>query len=265
MNFLHKYKEFLPEIILSCEKSRLDKLNQFFKALVSEAMPAGMIGKNKSDELLWLRHMLDSVLVCQSNEVVESIQNAGCIYDLGTGAGLPGIPLSILFPEKKFCLVDASLKRTGFVQNQSELLNLKNITLINCRVEDLNIRLNQLKVTGAGSEPSLVMFRAFQKPLVALELSLYALGENGKVLYWRSQPFDSFRDNDSGDAARVSVRTKELGFHQSNFLKLDSPDELGPRGLYLFYHKKPDEKTVKTKYPRKWNRIVKDELANKVI
>jgi 16S rRNA (guanine527-N7)-methyltransferase len=80
------------------------------------------------------RHLLDSL------SVVPSIQAGafayGSMVDVGTGGGLPGIPLAIMFPQTKFTLLDSNGKKTRFLFHVKTLLNLTNVTVENCRVEE---------------------------------------------------------------------------------------------------------------------------------
>ena len=77
------------------------------------------------------RHLLDSLSVApwirgDSGEVV---------VDAGSGAGLPGIPLAVLFPEKRFVLVDSNGKKTRFLFQAKLDLALANVKVAHCRIE----------------------------------------------------------------------------------------------------------------------------------
>jgi 16S rRNA (guanine527-N7)-methyltransferase len=60
------------------------------------------------------------------------------IYDLGSGNGLPGIVFAILAPERNFVLVDADARKIEFLKHCAMRLNLKNVRMINGRLEDIN-------------------------------------------------------------------------------------------------------------------------------
>lgn len=75
------------------------------------------------------RHILDSLSVLPS-------LRGDHILDIGTGAGLPGIPLAIACPEREFVLLDSSSKKLRFVQQTLGILKLDNVTLENSRIEE---------------------------------------------------------------------------------------------------------------------------------
>ena len=75
------------------------------------------------------RHILDSLTILPH-------LHGERILDIGTGAGLPGIPLAIACPERDFVLLDSSSKKLRFVQQTLGILNLDNVTLEDARVEE---------------------------------------------------------------------------------------------------------------------------------
>jgi len=60
------------------------------------------------------------------------------VVDLGSGGGLPGIPIAIRGPEKKVVLVESNSKKASFLLNTINKLNLKNVKVINARIEDID-------------------------------------------------------------------------------------------------------------------------------
>ena len=74
-------------------------------------------------------HLLDSL-------TVSPFLAGGRMLDVGTGAGLPGIPLAILHPDRQFVLLDSSAKKIRFVRHAIMELGLANVEAIAVRVED---------------------------------------------------------------------------------------------------------------------------------
>lgn len=75
------------------------------------------------------RHLLDSLAVVPHFHARRAI-------DVGTGGGLPGIPLALVFPERQFVLLDANSKKTRFLVQARAELGLANVTVVHGRVED---------------------------------------------------------------------------------------------------------------------------------
>lgn len=76
-------------------------------------------------------HILDSLSI---NRFLHGKE----IIDVGTGAGLPGIPLAIIHPERQFTLVDSNNKRTLFLNQVIYELQIKNVHVFHARVEDFH-------------------------------------------------------------------------------------------------------------------------------
>lgn len=91
------------------------------------------------DELV-IRHIYDSLAPYKTFEkLFENAHNnpdfiAG---DIGSGGGLPGIPLAAAFPDVNFCLVERMAKRCAFLENVAAILGLKNVTVINREAEKI--------------------------------------------------------------------------------------------------------------------------------
>jgi 16S rRNA (guanine527-N7)-methyltransferase len=83
----------------------------------------------RKPEQMITRHLLDSLSICP-------YLRGKHILDVGTGAGLPGIPLAIAFPDRQFTLLDSNNKKTRFVTQAVSELELSNVDVIQSRVEN---------------------------------------------------------------------------------------------------------------------------------
>jgi 16S rRNA (guanine527-N7)-methyltransferase len=82
------------------------------------------------------RHILHSLSIAKK----FSFDSRARVLDVGTGGGFPGIPLAILFPEAAFTLVDSIGKKIRLVEELSNELGLKNVTPVNQRMEQLDLK-----------------------------------------------------------------------------------------------------------------------------
>ena len=78
------------------------------------------------------QHILDSLAVCPH----LPLQKHQRIIDVGTGAGLPGIPLALVFPEQSWTLLDSNSKKTAFLLQVKADLALTNVAVVHARIED---------------------------------------------------------------------------------------------------------------------------------
>ena len=83
----------------------------------------------RKPEHMVTRHLLDSLSICP-------YLRGNRLLDVGTGAGLPGIPLAIVFPQRHFTLLDSNNKKTRFVIQAVSELELSNVDVVQSRVEE---------------------------------------------------------------------------------------------------------------------------------
>ncbi len=124
--------------------------------------------RNKDD--MARLHILDSLTI------LPFIQG-GRVADIGTGAGLPGIPLAIFLPDVEFILIDSNSKKTRFVQQAILELKLKNVSVQHTRVESLQ----------ANSLFSTVTLRAFANLQDIINLTKHLIAPSGILLAMKGQ------------------------------------------------------------------------------
>ena len=81
-----------------------------------------------------VKHVLDSLAITDLPEYKE----ANNIIDVGTGAGFPGALLAIVSPEKKFTLLDSTLKRLRVIDEFAGTLNISNLRTVHARAEEIS-------------------------------------------------------------------------------------------------------------------------------
>src|SRR5207244_13100906 len=83
-------------------------------------------------DTMWERHVLDSL---RAAPIFEPLDESA--YDLGSGAGLPGIPLAIARPDMHFSLVESRWRRVAWLELVTEELSLSNVQVLARRLEDV--------------------------------------------------------------------------------------------------------------------------------
>jgi 16S rRNA (guanine527-N7)-methyltransferase len=121
----------LEALGLSLDEQQAATLLAFCRLLSERAAEFGVVSKGDAYRMLE-RHILDSLRAVQTLSS-EDRQ----VYDLGSGAGLPGIPVAVARPDLKARLVETRLRRVGWLELAVEELGVQNATVIRSRVEDL--------------------------------------------------------------------------------------------------------------------------------
>ena len=101
---------------------------RFAADLVERSASLGLLGPSEYPRI-WTRHLLNSALIAS---LVH-----GRVADVGSGAGLPGIPLAIARPDVSFTLIDSMARRVRWLQEERAALGLDNVTVVEARAEEL--------------------------------------------------------------------------------------------------------------------------------
>ncbi len=151
-------------------------------------------------EMVYL-HLIDSL-------AVQPFLHGSRMLDVGTGAGLPGIPLAILNPEQHWALLDKNGKKTRFLTQAAAELGLKNIEVINSRSEDFH----------TASCFDSILSRALGTMRMFAETTEHLLCPNGKLIAMKGKyPHDELNDLPAAfrveDITRLEIKGIDIERH----------------------------------------------------
>ncbi len=169
MSFHKQLLDGCTALTISLNDEQADKLLRFTQLIGKWNKTYNLTAIKNQEEMVSL-HLLDSLTVLP-------YLHGKRIIDIGTGAGLPGIPLAICLPEVNFTLLDSNAKKTRFVQQAVLELKLTNVTVQHSRVEDYQPE----------ERFDVVLTRAFAELSDIMEGCRHLLGENGRFIAMKAK------------------------------------------------------------------------------
>jgi 16S rRNA (guanine527-N7)-methyltransferase len=148
---------------------RLDAAQRYAEILAGDGVGRGLIGPREVDRL-WDRHLLNSVAVAELLAPNERI------VDIGSGAGLPGIPLSLARPDLRVTLIEPLLRRSEFLREVIEELGV-DVAVIRGRAEERSVReqVGEADVAISRAVASLEKLTKWSLPLVRIAGRMLAI------------------------------------------------------------------------------------------
>ncbi len=234
--------EYLGEAGINNDREKIDKAAKYLELVCEKNKVINLIGTKKKEDI-FIRHILDSLSIFNIKILSEGVHREKRIIDIGTGGGLPGMLIAIFLPESKIFLVDKSKKKTGFLRETIEALDLRNITVITDRAEELS------RKAGFREKFDIVIARAVTKFNILLELAIPFCIINGKIIFYKSKKvFEEIKEH--------SEAISKLGGEFEELYDVEVPDLEGFR-TFLILKK---EKRTPLKYPRNFAMIRRKPL-----
>jgi 16S rRNA (guanine527-N7)-methyltransferase len=109
---------------------RVDRLHRYAELLATVGIERGLVGPRERDRI-WDRHVLNSAAL------TPLLPPTGSVLDVGSGAGLPGVPLALARPDLTVVLLEPLLRRATFLQEVVAELDLANVRVRRARAEDV--------------------------------------------------------------------------------------------------------------------------------
>ena len=226
---LDSFKEGLTDLNISLSEEQLTQFIKYYELLIEKNRVMNLTAITDFDEVIQ-KHFLDSLSLVK----VLGKNPVGRIFDMGTGAGFPGIPIKIAFSDCSVTLVDSVNKKIGFIQEAVQELGLHNVEAIHSRVEDLGHDVSYRE------QYDLVVSRAVAALPVLVEYCMPFVKIGGAFLSYKSVKVD-----EELSAGKKAIQV--LGGRLEKDVRFQLPGTEIERA-FLFIKK---EKPCPKKYPRK--------------
>jgi 16S rRNA (guanine527-N7)-methyltransferase len=194
------FQDFLQGQFPAEAGSLMSVFEQYLELLYTKNQIVNMVSRRMSKQDYWLYHFLDSLLI---RKVLDTL--VGKVLDFGSGGGLPGIPLKLVFPAVEMVLLDSVGKKVTCLQEMILGLELIGCAAVWSRLEDFASKGN------AGSY-DYILCRAVQMEDRFIPPMHKLLNKNGKVIFYKAQKSDDVSHFSGG--TRYEVSTPELGIRQ---------------------------------------------------
>ena len=235
---------FLEKLNIPSDEKAESRLDTYYHMVVEKNKVMNLTAITEEHEFM-IKHFVDSLSVYSAVPLFkEKIASGKCtLIDVGTGAGFPGIPLKIMFPEIQVTLLDSLQKRVNFLNEVIAELGLEGITAVHSRAED-GARDPKLR-----DSFDLVVSRAVASLPVLSEYCLPYVRQSGLLIAYKSGDIKE-------ELEGASHALKVLGGKLEDSPIFTLPDSDISRSFVVVRKTKPTPKA----YPRKAGVIKKEPL-----
>ena len=201
--------KILKENNIELTRTQINQYAEYMEQILEYNQHINLTSITDRDEFI-KKHYIDSVLGGLNNEFAAGER----IIDVGTGAGFPGVPLAILFPDKEFVLLDSLNKRLKIVSQICQSAGINNVRVLHSRAEDAG------KNKEYREQFDICISRAVADLSVLSELCLPLVAEGGYFLSYKGPNYEEELRN-AGKAIKTvggkAARVESIGNSDTEF------------------------------------------------
>lgn len=227
---MEQFKKDLEELNICLNKRQMCQFQKYYELLVEWNSFMNLTAITDYEEVL-KKHFIDSLSIVKAYDFTKGEVS---MIDIGTGAGFPGLPIKIAFPEVKITLLDSLQKRIKFLNEVIEQLELSDIDTVHGRAEDF------AKPDKIREKYDLCVSRAVANLSTLSEYCLPFVKAGGKFISYKSEKLTE-------ELAEAEKAVSVLGGKVSNQVDYMLPSSDIYRNLLIIDKVKPTPK----KFPRK--------------
>ena len=244
MNYdLTSFEKGLEQLSITLSGEQKQQFLTYYEYLVEKNKVMNLTAITEYEEVI-TKHFLDSLAVVKTS-CFKSEKLAGKrLIDIGTGAGFPGIPLKIAFPELEILLLDSLNKRINFLNEVTEMLGLTKINTVHVRAEDY------AKQKGYRESFDFCLSRAVANLSTLSEYCIPFVKPGGCFISYKSGSVDQ-------ELIQAEKAVKILGGQREEVVRFSLADTDMDRSFVVIRKAKPTPK----KYPRKAGLPSKEPLG----
>jgi 16S rRNA (guanine527-N7)-methyltransferase len=160
---------------ISLTAKQLGQFEKYQELLLEWNQRINLTAVREIDQIL-VRHFLDSLTCVQATGDL----NQQSLVDVGSGAGFPGLPLKICFPDLKLTLIESVQKKAGFLQTVKEVLQLNYVSIFSARAEDIGRLAEHREIYDWAAARAVAPLRVLVEYLIPLtRIGGYILAQKG--------------------------------------------------------------------------------------
>ncbi len=244
MNYdLTSFEKGLEQLSITLSGEQKQQFLTYYEYLVEKNKVMNLTAITEYEEVI-TKHFLDSLAVVKTSCFKPEKLAGKRLIDIGTGAGFPGIPLKIAFPELDILLLDSLNKRINFLNEVTEMLGLTNINTVHGRAEDY------AKQKGYRESFDFCVSRAVANLSTLSEYCIPFVKQGGCFISYKSGSVDQ-------ELIQAEKAVKILGGQREEVVRFSLADTDMDRSFVVIHKAKPTPK----KYPRKAGLPSKEPLG----